>query len=150
MADILERMMMAQNWIPHLVKDKFHKLLVAFKRFRGLGVADYVAIGVNIIVRHLVGICSIYFLAMAVHMPLSIIDIAWIRSVAILISALPIAFSGIGVREGALVFFMQQFGVMPAVAVSFSLLFLLKTLVSAMAGGCLEFYDHFIGNDKKS
>ena len=148
--DFFEGIFVIQHWIPHFVKDKIHKLVIAFNRFHDLTVGDYYAIAVNNIVRHMAGVCSIYLLSLSVHIHLSIIDIVWIRSIVILISALPIAFAGIGVREGTLIFFMQQFNIEPATAVSFSFLFLLKTIITACAGGGLELYDNFLRKEKKT
>jgi uncharacterized protein (TIRG00374 family) len=56
------------------------------------------------------------------------------------ISVLPISLAGIGIREGAFVFFLSQAGVPQAQALSLSLMLYAQTLAMALLGGVWYFF----------
>ena len=71
-------------------------------------------------VYQLLGITSFYLLARAVPLDISFGNVGWIRTYVLLITTLPISILGLGVREGALIFMLQVYGVTPAAAVAYS------------------------------
>jgi uncharacterized membrane protein YbhN (UPF0104 family) len=73
-----------------------------------------------------VNIDAIYFF---IFMP-----IIWI------IITIPISLSGLGLREGAFVFFFSQVGVTPSDAVAISLLYYSYNVVIGVAGGLILLY----------
>ncbi len=86
-----------------------------------------------------IGIVIVYMLGRALG-----IDLGWWHyfiyvPLITAITALPISLAGIGIREGAFVFFFAQAGVAQAQALSLSLLLFAQTLVLALLGGVWYF-----------
>jgi hypothetical protein len=77
-------------------------------------------------------------------MTLGVANLIWLRSALVVLIFLPISLSGIGVRDGALIVLLGEYGVLPAVAVGLSLLLLLRSVISAMIGGSLLAWDWLV------
>ncbi len=75
-----------------------------------------------------------YLIALALRIDISYFFVSAIMPIVLLLSTLPIAFSGIGTRDAALVFFLSFLGISPDAAVSFSLAILLSNLLLAAVG----------------
>lgn len=91
------------------------------------------------LVAQLLGLCAILAAAYAVGLAVSPLTLGWVRSAVMLLVMLPISIAGFGVREGALVAVLAQYGVPGEQAVAFSLLmFALATLPNGVLGGLLE------------
>jgi len=84
------------------------------------------------------GIFLILFLAHAISAELTFIQSGWLRSAVVLVQLLPVSFSGLGVREGAIALLLQPYGIDGALAVSLSLLLFGKSLFIGAIGGILE------------
>jgi uncharacterized membrane protein YbhN (UPF0104 family) len=85
------------------------------------------------------GIVVYTALAAGLHLSLSFAALGWIRSVVVLLTALPISIGGLGVREGALVFVLQSYGVAASDALALAILiFATNILAPGLAGGLLE------------
>ena len=76
--------------------------------------------------------------ALSVDVHLSYLTIGWIRVVLQAVMMLPIAVSGIGVREGSLVLLLQEYAVPPSQAVTFSLVLFVSGVLSNSIGGVFE------------
>ena len=87
---------------------------------------------------HLLGALSFSAFALSMDLPIPFIAMGWIRSVVLILTMLPISISGIGVREGALLFVLSSRGVPPAAALGLSLLFFSGKLFTGAIGGALE------------
>jgi len=111
------------------VYDSLQKLI---KYRRALAHAFWAAIFMQ-----LINIVAIYVTALAVgiSLPLSfflmVVPLIWV------IVMVPISVGGLGVREGAFVFFFSQQGISAASAISLSLLFFAQALIIALAGGVI-------------
>ena len=91
------------------------------------------------ILAQMVGILVFAALGHGLDLPVSLVSMGWIRSVVVLITVLPISIGGLGVREGALVFTLQAFGVAAHDAIALSILIFATTIVApGLAGGVLE------------
>ena len=86
----------------------------------------------------MLGISSVYFLAISLNIDISIINIGWVRSVINLLTTLPISFSGLGLREGGFIVLLKTYGVSGANAVTLSFLVFATTLFIGGIGGVLE------------
>ncbi len=93
-----------------------------------------------LIVHELIGIVSFYWLAVALHLPLSFITIGWIRCYIALITMLPLTVMGIGVRDGSLILILKTYAISPALAVGYSTLLLGRTFVLGLLGGLCELW----------
>jgi hypothetical protein len=77
--------------------------------------------------------------AYAVGLEISPLTLGWVRTAVMVLVMLPITIAGFGVREGALVAVLAQYGIPGEEAVAFSLLmFALATLPNGAIGGALE------------
>ncbi len=82
---------------------------------------------------------SYYLLAVGLSIEVSFIQIAWISMATTGLTMLPISPSGIGVREGALVVLLGQYGVPGASALALSfMVFICTILIVGLLGGVLE------------
>ncbi len=95
-------------------------------------------------VAQLPGILAFEILAHALGLPLSFVTLGWVRSVVLIVTALPISVAGLGVREGALLLLLRPFGIADHDALAFSLLVFAVTIVGAgVVGGGLEAFRLF-------
>jgi uncharacterized protein (TIRG00374 family) len=81
------------------------------------------------------------FVALGDGLGLSVptLSMAWIRSVVVVLSLLPISIGGVGVREGALVVTLHAFGVPAHQAFALSILVFATTILApGLVGGVLE------------
>jgi uncharacterized protein (TIRG00374 family) len=80
------------------------------------------------------GIVSIYILSRGISLNIPFISLLIFVPIIILISFIPISISGIGLREGAFVFFLGTIGVSPALSVALSILWFLSVVVASLWG----------------
>lgn len=124
--------------IPQALQRLLQKQLSAIAKFRQLPRCSIVTVSIISCLEHLAGIFLFLFLAQAVSAGLCFVQIGWLRSAVVLVQLLPVSFSGLGVREGALVLLSQPYGVTGALAVSMSLLLFGKNLFIGAIGGIIE------------
>ena len=79
-------------------------------------------------------------LCYALNIPLTYVQLLWIVAVVSLLQSLPISIAGIGVREGAYVYLLQQQGVDSSSALALSLMVFAIQVVLAAVGGVLQLY----------
>jgi uncharacterized membrane protein YbhN (UPF0104 family) len=88
---------------------------------------------------HGLGILAWWILARELGLALGLVEIAWVRSAALVVGLLPVTFGGLGLREGTVVVLLGLLGVAPADALSLSLLaFLITVLGVGLVGGAGE------------
>jgi glycosyltransferase 2 family protein len=97
-----------------------------------------VSVGLLSLVKDLLAALAVYCFARACGISLDYITIAWMQAAVALLVLLPITVSGLGVREGALVFFGTQNGIAAPTALGWSLLIFTGTLFIAAIGGAYE------------
>jgi len=136
----MARWMDRQSWVPKVFSSKLGKVLHAASRFDQLGARRLAATGGLLCVHELIGILSFYWLAVALHLPLSFISIGWIRCYIALITMLPLTLMGIGVRDGSLILLLKTYAISPALAVSYSTLLLGRTFILGLLGGLCELW----------
>lgn len=127
------------TFIPNFIHCKVAKLLHAAAEFQGLAASALLTMTGVFALYQLLGIASFYLLALALPVELSFTTIGWIRTYVLLLATLPISFLGLGIREGALIFMLQSYGILAPAAVAYSFLILARTLFTAMVGGAIEF-----------
>ncbi|MBK8907629.1 MAG: flippase-like domain-containing protein [Rhodospirillales bacterium] len=99
------------------------------------------------IAQHLLGIATFYLLALALGLPLDLIEIGWIRSAMVLASLLPVSLLGLGPREGAALLALQTYGISAHASVAFSLsVFAVCVLFLGLLGGAVEFRRHLVAH----
>lgn len=92
------------------------------------------------------GLGAVAAAAYAVGLDVPPLTLGWVRTAVMVLVMLPITIAGFGVREGALVAVLGQYGVAGEEAVAFSLLmFAIATLPNGAIGGLLEAW-RFLGH----
>ncbi|NTU41820.1 MAG: flippase-like domain-containing protein [Nitrospirales bacterium] len=81
------------------------------------------------------GSLAVYLLARGMGMDISFVSLLVFVPFISLISFLPVSISGLGVREGAFVFFLGSMGVPASAAISLSLLWFLSVVAASLWGG---------------
>jgi len=118
------------------ILEKFLSAVANYADFSAWQLLLVTVVGIS---HQLVGIGSFVFLAKAVGIEMSFIEMGWIRSIVLLASYLPISFAGgLGVREITLVALLSTFGIRAELAIAFSLLLLARGVFLGLAGGLLE------------
>ena len=88
---------------------------------------------------HGLGVLAWWVLARALGLELGLVQIAWVRSAALVVGLLPVTVGGLGLREGTVVAMLAVFGVGAADALSLSLLaFTVTVLGVGVLGGLGE------------
>jgi hypothetical protein len=90
------------------------------------------------LIRHGLGILGFAFLAMSLHVELSLLTIGWVRVVIQGLMMLPISLSGIGIREGSMVILLQEYDVSASDAVALAFIMFAVNIVLNSLGGVLE------------
>ena len=114
------------------------KLFEAANRFHTMPLKSLSLVVAISVVENLVGILSVYWLAQALALPVTFVQIAWIRSLLMIVTLIPVSVSGLGVREGGLVVMLAPYAVPQAGAVALSFLLLGKNVFMAFIGGVSE------------
>jgi hypothetical protein len=87
----------------------------------------------------LLGLAAVVAAGAAIGLDVAPVTLGWMRTAVLVAVMLPVSVSGFGVREGALVALLGQYGVSGEQAVAFSfLIFAVITLVNGAVGGILE------------
>ncbi len=95
-------------------------------------------VGISIVAQ-LPGILAFVALGEGLGLSVPLLSMAWIRSVVVVLSLLPISIGGVGVREGALVLMLHGFGVPAHQAFALSILVFATTILApGLAGGMVE------------
>jgi glycosyltransferase 2 family protein len=130
-----------RSWVPKFAVEKIAKVLVSVDKFgevTGGRLASTIAL---LLLSELIGILSFYLISVAMHLGLSPISIGWVRAYIALITLLPISIMGVGVRDGSMVVMLRAYAVTPALAVTYSVLLLTRTVVLGLLGGACELWN---------
>ncbi len=127
---------------------KMHTLRQAVRESRSLTAKQTTIIYLLSIIPHFLGVIGWYLLCQSLDIDVSLITIGWIRSAIILATMIPISVSGLGLREGASLLLLTNYGVSQETALAFSLLvFFITTVLIGLAGGITEAYRFLAGHD---
>lgn len=120
------------------------KIIESARQYHQLSRGTRLRLWLLSLVSNIAGICSYAAMAGALDMTVGVASLIWLRSALVVLIFLPISLSGIGVRDGALIVLLGEYGVLPAVAVALSLLLLLRSVISATIGGSLLAWDWLV------
>jgi len=150
-ADI--RLILAVLWIIVLVTFFLPKFFARFKffsqlhdifaRYRHEKKRVFLAI-ITSIIAQILGLFFCWAVAGALSLKLTFTQIAYFSSLTIIISALPLAINGLGIREGVYVWLFNKINLEGEMALSFSFLILLLISFRSIIGGIL----YATGRDK--
>jgi uncharacterized protein (TIRG00374 family) len=122
---------------------KISKLLLATSKYNRLALKIWGILTGFTILESLLEILSIYLLALALDINISFISIGWVISILKLVTALPISFSGLGIREGGLIVLLEPYGVFGSEAVALSFLIFAKIVFIGAIGAIVEAKNFF-------
>ena len=137
-ARAIARWLFIGPWVPQFAAGKLEKVLASaakFEHLSGRRLAPTIALMVT---SELLGVVSFYLVSIAVHMDLSLISVGWTRAYVNIVTLIPVSMLGMGVREGSLIVMLRTYGIAPALALSYSVLLLTRTIVLGLLGGCCE------------
>ena len=134
----VESSLEGKNRMPGIVRGKLRKLTLSLRHNRDLHLTSLLWLAALSFIEEFLGVVSYYFVSLAIGMEVSFVHLGWIRSCILIVTMLPISFSGFGVREGTLIALLAPYGVSGTVAVAFSLLLFARSLLLAGIGGVLE------------
>lgn len=126
------------DFIPMPLHDKLSKLFVVTSQYHSLSQRSWCFITGLSFLENMLGVITVYLLAISLNIDITFINIGWIRSVINLVTTLPISFSGIGVREGGFVVLLKPYGVAGSEAVALSFLILASVVFVGGIGGVIE------------
>ncbi len=108
-------------------------------RFRDMRVGPLSGIAAASMTVHLLDVTLYTMLAASLRIDISFVSMGWIATATTVVTMLPISVSGLGLREGALVYLLGLYGVSPSSAIALSLLyFTARYLLTGLLGGILE------------
>lgn len=136
--DFIEKIIL---FIPltNLIKETLGKFVNAMRQFQNLRLKDHLEIIGLLLFYHSIGVISFYLFAKSLNIDLDIWELGWIRSAMAIAIMLPLSFAGLGIREGALVYLLGKYGVMPDVSMALSFLIFFRSLLTSLIGGFFEF-----------
>jgi glycosyltransferase 2 family protein len=132
------------------LKSKLINLIEAMIDFQNLTLKDHLEILVIMFSYHLLSIIALYLIAESVNVSLSIFTFGWIRAAVLIMSMLPISYSGLGVREGIMIYLLSFYNVSPQTAFAISFLSFAKNLTMPFVGGIIELKDFLLGKSYKT
>ena len=136
----------AKRWVPWVaafggraVGRRLGKVGEAIARYRRLPWSAAAWIVAWSIGSQLIGVLLFYALAWALGVDVPLLALGWVRSATVLATMVPVSIAGLGLREGALLFLLDPFGVAGEEALAMSLLvFAVTVLLFGLLGGLLE------------
>lgn len=124
------------GWLPARQEDSVQNAIRHAGRLRGSEMAGALALSVAV---HLIGVLCYWLVLASMALGLSVVASAWVRSVMLLVTLLPISVAGLGVREIGAYLVLRFYGMDAPTAVTFSLLITLVSVIgTGFLGGLLE------------
>lgn len=118
---------------------KLHTVRQAVRESRTLSRGQTFTVFSLSIGAHLLGVLGWYLLCLSLGLDISLVTVGWVRTAIILATMIPVTVSGLGLREGAAVLLLTNYGVSQESALAFSLLvFLVTAVLIGLAGGLIE------------
>lgn len=136
--------------IPLVFQGKIDKLLSSITRYHDLSQSLFASVVALSLTKRLLGILSFWLFALSLGIEISFINICWVSSIILILNMLPVSFSGLGVREGALIVLLQPYGISATDAVALSLLLFARAIMVGGIGGLIELKDLLLTSKGKS
>ena len=127
-------------WLPDFIVDGINRILSAFEQYRKIGRGKVFLLFAISFAFHAIVTVALYMMAISLDLGISLITVGWVRACTVLLTALPITPSGLGIREVSSVIMLVPLGVPAAHAVAFSLLQFSGLLSIAIIGAIFEIF----------
>lgn len=101
------------------------------------------------LLNQLIIILENFLICRSLHMDIAFVNMMYIIPLTFLATLLPITIAGIGIREGAFIFFLTRYNYTVENAIAFSLIGYLLVLIMGFSGGIVNAVTSQGGNDHK-
>ena len=136
--------------LPKFLASMAGRFMTAAKQFQNLQLKQHAQIVGLLLLYHGIGILVFFFFGKSLNLEIDFWVIGWVRSAVVISVMFPISIAGLGIREGLLVFLLNQYGVPPHESIALSFLLFSRNLLFACIGGVLEFQDFAFGKKKRN
>ena len=121
--------------------DNVERLIKTILKFRTLGINRLIFVfGLSLIAQFL-GLVYFFSLARAVDIQLPFFVIGWISTFVTIIQMIPISIAGLGIREASYAVLLNDYGISPEQAISFSITIFAVFVIVGVVGGLFELSD---------
>jgi len=121
--------------------DNVEKLLNTILKFRSLGIYRLIFVFSLSLIAQILGLVYFFSLARAVDIQLPFFVIGWISTFATIIQMIPISIAGLGIREASYAVLLNDYGISPEQAISFSITIFAVFVIVGLVGGLFELSD---------
>lgn len=83
-------------------------------------------------------VLSAWVLAISMSLGVGLLAIAWVRAVTLLVALVPVTVAGIGLRDGALIVLLRDYGVSPGTAFAYAIASFAIQLLLGLLGALIE------------
>lgn len=126
------------------------KALDSLKFYKEFSATELFALIALSLSAEIIGVISYVLLTRALSIPISFVDLGWMRSIFLLAAFAPFTLAGgIGLREVSVVVVMSAFGVDAEKAVAYSFLLYSRSALLNLSGGLIELISTLTGDKLK-
>jgi uncharacterized membrane protein YbhN (UPF0104 family) len=130
----------ATSAISSRIYHELEKLFQSLSIYRTFSTSEILTVIGAAVFSDLVGLALYLLIAISIHIPISFVDLGWVRALGLLAAWSPFSLpGGFGMREVSIVVLMTGLGVGAERAGAFSLLLYIRSVVIALIGGVFEF-----------
>ena len=134
----------SEKFIPAFLVRSILKLLGAVGAFQTLKLANVLVVIGCSLTSFVLLIAGSWVLMQTMDFSISLLDLAWIRSVIFIITQIPITVGGIGLREASFISLLHLYGVAEHDALAYSLMFLGIHIAIGLIGMANEGIQYFL------
>ncbi len=107
--------------------------------YRTFGARELLALISAALLGDLVSLLAYFLIARAINLPISFVDLGWIRSILFLVALAPLTLpGGFGIREVSAAILVSSLGLGVEAAAAFTLLLYARSVIAALLGGAVE------------
>jgi len=136
--------------LPAWISSKYDSLLASLKGFNALTIHDMGFIILLSFIGHIFCIVGGYVLAKNFCPQISLAAFAWIRSVILFLSLMPLTIGNLGVREGGYMYLMGLYQAPAESALAFSFSLFTVQILTGLLGGLIEGFYYLFAKQKTS
>jgi uncharacterized protein (TIRG00374 family) len=134
----LQRRANQPRGLSHAVLNVCRRVVNAILQYHNLGARKVLLLLTFSLLFHIVATASVYLMAMSLELNLSFTSVGWLRAFTVLLAAVPITPSGLGVREFSLIYLLLPFDVSAPQAVAFSFMQYAGMVFVALLGAFMD------------
>lgn len=132
------------NWKASFLQsffDTVEKFVNTIQKFRALGAKRLLFVFCVSLFAQFLGLVFFFSLARAVDIQLTFFVIGWISTFVTIIQLIPISIAGLGIREASYAALLNDYGISPEQAISFSITIFAVFIIVGLVGGIFELSD---------